>query len=193
LVYFSRKIQLKLTVPSSSKVYQEPFILVGTATDSVSHHFITKNQNTAVRHQRPILSLSFLRAGATQNSKVDDLSTVDSNGRQDAESPRPEEVVETISSENASQLVRPDSPSTTRLEEDDSSSLTSSRQAKAERQTLGRNIDVTDLDDDGWLALSESKKILPLKSLGEGAGGSVTKCVLEGGSTVFAVKVCLIF
>ena len=53
----------------------------------------------------------------------------------------------------------------------------------------GRPLDVEDLDDDAWLAASEQKKILELGSLGEGAGGAVTKCRLDGGSTVFALKV----
>ena len=53
----------------------------------------------------------------------------------------------------------------------------------------GRPLDIDDLDDDGWLAASEQKKIVELGSLGEGAGGAVTRCMLQGGSTVFALKV----
>ena len=53
----------------------------------------------------------------------------------------------------------------------------------------GRPLDVEDLDDDGWRAASEQKIIRELGSLGEGAGGAVTRCVLEGGKTVFALKV----
>ena len=54
----------------------------------------------------------------------------------------------------------------------------------------GRNLDVEDLDDDGWRAASETKKIIELGSLGEGAGGAVTRCRLVGGKTEFALKVC---
>ena len=53
----------------------------------------------------------------------------------------------------------------------------------------GRALDVEDLDDDGWRAASVEKRIVELGSLGEGAGGAVTKCMLKGGSTVFALKV----
>lgn len=53
----------------------------------------------------------------------------------------------------------------------------------------GRPLDVEDLDDDGWRAASETKKIIELGSLGEGAGGAVTRCKLEGGKTEFALKV----
>lgn len=53
----------------------------------------------------------------------------------------------------------------------------------------GHPIDVEDLDDDGWAAASEQKKIIEQGELGEGAGGAVTKCVLEGGKTVFALKI----
>jgi mitogen-activated protein kinase kinase len=53
----------------------------------------------------------------------------------------------------------------------------------------GRPLDVEDLDDEGWGAASEQKKILELGSLGEGAGGAVTRCMLDGGKTVFALKV----
>lgn len=53
----------------------------------------------------------------------------------------------------------------------------------------GRPLDVDDLDDDGWAAASDQKKINELGSLGEGAGGAVTRCQLQDGKTVFALKV----
>lgn len=53
----------------------------------------------------------------------------------------------------------------------------------------GRNLDVEDLDDDGWRAASEQKKIIEIGTLGEGAGGAVTRCKLKGGKIVFALKV----
>lgn len=53
----------------------------------------------------------------------------------------------------------------------------------------GRPLDVHDLDDTGWKAASKEGRILELGSLGEGAGGAVTRCKLQGGKTVFALKV----
>ena len=53
----------------------------------------------------------------------------------------------------------------------------------------GRELDVDDLDDDGWLVARKSGRIEELGTLGEGAGGAVTKCRLKGGKTVFALKV----
>jgi mitogen-activated protein kinase kinase len=53
----------------------------------------------------------------------------------------------------------------------------------------GRPLDVEDLDDDGWAAASDQKKIIELGSLGEGAGGAVTRCHLQDGKTTFALKV----
>ncbi|KAE8368226.1 kinase-like domain-containing protein [Aspergillus caelatus] len=53
----------------------------------------------------------------------------------------------------------------------------------------GRPLEVDDLDDEGWLAASEQKKIVELGSLGEGAGGAVTRCKLKEGKTVFALKI----
>ena len=53
----------------------------------------------------------------------------------------------------------------------------------------GRNLDVEDLDDAGWRAASMDKRIVQLGSLGEGAGGAVTRCMLKGGQVVFALKV----
>ncbi|KAK4115179.1 kinase-like protein [Canariomyces notabilis] len=52
-----------------------------------------------------------------------------------------------------------------------------------------RTSDVEDLDDEGWRIVSMEKRIIELGSLGEGAGGAVTKCKLKGGNTVFALKV----
>jgi hypothetical protein len=57
----------------------------------------------------------------------------------------------------------------------------------------GRPLDVEDLDDEGWHAASEQKKIDELGSLGEGAGGAVTRCKLKDGKTVFALKVSLYY
>jgi mitogen-activated protein kinase kinase len=56
-------------------------------------------------------------------------------------------------------------------------------------QSLGRALDVDDLDDDGWMMASKGGRIEELGTLGEGAGGAVTKCRLRGGKTVFALKV----
>lgn len=53
----------------------------------------------------------------------------------------------------------------------------------------GRPLDVEDLDDEGWHAASEQEKIVEMGSLGEGAGGAVTRCRLKDGKTVFALKV----
>ncbi len=54
-----------------------------------------------------------------------------------------------------------------------------------------RNVDVEDLDDDGWKIASLENRIIEIDGLGEGAGGAVTKCKLKGGKTIFALKVCL--
>lgn len=53
----------------------------------------------------------------------------------------------------------------------------------------GRTLDVEELDDDGWKVASMEKRIEELGSLGEGAGGAVTRCMLKGGKTVFALKI----
>lgn len=57
------------------------------------------------------------------------------------------------------------------------------------RLEKGRDLDIEDLDDDGWRAASEQKKIIELGSLGEGAGGAVTRCKLFGGKKEFALKI----
>lgn len=54
---------------------------------------------------------------------------------------------------------------------------------------IGRPVDIEDLDDAGWKAASRDSRIVELGSLGEGAGGAVTRCILKDGKTVFALKV----
>lgn len=49
--------------------------------------------------------------------------------------------------------------------------------------------DVEDLDSEGWRIASKEGRIIELGSLGEGAGGAVTRCKLKGGNTIFALKV----
>jgi mitogen-activated protein kinase kinase len=56
----------------------------------------------------------------------------------------------------------------------------------------GRTLDVEQLDDDGWRVASNEKRIIELGSLGEGAGGAVTRCMLKGGKTIFALKVLIL-
>ncbi|PPJ55455.1 hypothetical protein CBER1_02704 [Cercospora berteroae] len=53
----------------------------------------------------------------------------------------------------------------------------------------GRPLDVEDLDDAGWKAAKKEGRIVEIGSLGEGAGGAVTRCILKGGKTVFALKI----
>lgn len=60
-------------------------------------------------------------------------------------------------------------------------------------QEKGRPLEVDDLDDAGWRAASNKGMIEEQGSLGEGAGGAVTKCKLKGGKTTFALKVSLVF
>ncbi|ERS99927.1 mitogen-activated protein kinase kinase [Sporothrix schenckii 1099-18] len=52
-----------------------------------------------------------------------------------------------------------------------------------------RTLDVEDLDDEGWRIASMEKRIIELGSLGEGAGGAVTRAQLKGGKSIFALKV----
>lgn len=53
----------------------------------------------------------------------------------------------------------------------------------------GGNLEPGDLDNAGWRAASKEGLIEELGSLGEGAGGAVTRCVLKGSKTVFALKI----
>jgi mitogen-activated protein kinase kinase len=59
-------------------------------------------------------------------------------------------------------------------------------QATLER---ARTLDVEALEDEGWRIAHMEKRVIELGSLGEGAGGAVTRCILKGGKTVFALKV----
>ena len=52
-----------------------------------------------------------------------------------------------------------------------------------------KNTDIDKLDSDMWEYGNLKSRIVTLGVLGEGAGGSVTKCKLSGGSKVFALKI----
>jgi len=56
----------------------------------------------------------------------------------------------------------------------------------------GRSKDVDELDNEGWQIANQEQRIVQMRSLGEGAGGAVTKCMLKGGKTLFALKVGLL-
>lgn len=51
-----------------------------------------------------------------------------------------------------------------------------------------KNLDVDDLGEEDWKEVAKAGAIEELGRLGEGASGSVTRCKLRGGSTVFALK-----
>lgn len=48
--------------------------------------------------------------------------------------------------------------------------------------------DVEELDEEGWKRVSKNGEIVTLSLLGEGAGGSVSKCRLKHGTKIFALK-----
>ena len=55
--------------------------------------------------------------------------------------------------------------------------------------STAKNTDIDKLDSDMWEYGNLKSRIVTLGVLGEGAGGSVTKCKLSGGSKVFALKI----
>lgn len=55
-------------------------------------------------------------------------------------------------------------------------------------QQLQRTKNIDDLTPEDWNRLANTQQIQELSKLGEGNGGSVSKCVLRGGSPIFALK-----
>jgi hypothetical protein len=55
-----------------------------------------------------------------------------------------------------------------------------------------RTLDVGQLSAKEWNIVSFEKRIIDLGIIGEGSGGSVTRCILKGGKTIFALKVWII-
>lgn len=54
-----------------------------------------------------------------------------------------------------------------------------------------RNVDVEELDDEGWRIVSLEKWIEEFGNFGEGVGGVVMRCKFKGGKMVFVFKVCV--
>jgi hypothetical protein len=52
-----------------------------------------------------------------------------------------------------------------------------------------RTLDVEQLSAKEWNIVGFEKRIIELGIIGEGSGGSVTRCILKGGKTIFALKV----
>lgn len=77
------------------------------------------------------------------------------------------------------------SPNKQNVSSSEATSSASEKRSTADPSTL----DVQDLDDDGWEHAIKSGRIIKLGGLGEGAGGAVTRCRLEGCKTLFALKV----
>lgn len=63
------------------------------------------------------------------------------------------------------------------------------RCSNEEESTLRKsNRDVDELDQEEWNLVHKRGEIVELDCLGEGAGGSVTRCKLKHGTTIFALK-----
>lgn len=76
--------------------------------------------------------------------------------------------------------------------EQSSSPIKSSSQPKSSSESyidLNSVRDVDQLDENGWKYANLKDRIETLGILGEGAGGSVSKCKLKNGSKIFALKV----
>lgn len=52
-------------------------------------------------------------------------------------------------------------------------------------------LDVEQLPIKEWESIDFQKRIIELGPIGEGSGGTVTKCILKGGKTIFALKVLI--
>ncbi|KAF3910230.1 PAK-2p27 [Orbilia brochopaga] len=70
-----------------------------------------------------------------------------------------------------------------------SANTSHSKEEEEAKRLAMESKDVEDLDDEGWRFASRDGRIQEMSSLGEGAGGAVTKCKLRGGKTLFALKV----
>ncbi|SMN20222.1 similar to Saccharomyces cerevisiae YPL140C MKK2 Mitogen-activated kinase kinase involved in protein kinase C signaling pathway that controls cell integrity [Maudiozyma saulgeensis] len=71
---------------------------------------------------------------------------------------------------------------------DSMTSTSSSSGRTISEQAIPPKLDVTDLGENLWHFKHLKEEIVTLGVLGEGAGGSVAKCKLKRGSTIFALK-----
>ncbi|ANB14713.1 putative mitogen-activated protein kinase kinase MKK2 [Sugiyamaella lignohabitans] len=55
-------------------------------------------------------------------------------------------------------------------------------------KSLSSEYDVEDLDEEGWAMVARQGDIVDMGRLGEGSGGSVSRCRLKNGKTIFALK-----
>jgi hypothetical protein len=93
-------------------------------------------------------------------------------------------------------VVEKDRAGGTRQEDESSSKVPNNTSGAGEAEiddrlslTQSTTLDVENLSAEEWAEVSLKGKIQFLGILGEGSGGSVTKCILKGGGKVFALKV----
>ncbi|CCH41184.1 MAP kinase kinase MKK1/SSP32 [Wickerhamomyces ciferrii] len=70
----------------------------------------------------------------------------------------------------------------------ESNDLGESTLTQSQLESISSYKDVNDLDEEEWKIVSKKGEIIELGVLGEGAGGSVSRCKLKNGSTIFALK-----
>ncbi|SCV03155.1 LAMI_0H05908g1_1 [Lachancea mirantina] len=71
---------------------------------------------------------------------------------------------------------------------DSASSEVDSPRMSPLRESKTRSADIDELEDESWQNINLEDQICELGVLGEGAGGSVSKCRLKNGKTIFALK-----
>lgn len=173
--------QLRLATPmgSSSEVPQEmPRMVNGRPAPPP---LVTTNVNDANNHSGNYTYLDGKASGpaSASSSNYSTLSFAMGLRQPPGGTPDPSSAISSVYSDRENGVPERDNSSVNGLIPDlDKLSL-----------EKGRPLDVDDLDDEGWLAASEQKKIVELGSLGEGAGGAVTRCRLKEGKTVFALKI----
>ncbi|POS85191.1 kinase-like protein [Erysiphe pulchra] len=151
---------------------------INISTQSSSYH--TDSQDTRSRSRSIRSQDSKAGIPGSAGSQYSALSFVQYGLIQSQTTPDPPpNAVSTLYSERSNNSVR--------MERSDSiGGLESFGKLSLER---GRTLDVEELDDEGWRIASMENRIKELSSLGEGAGGAVTKCILKGGKTIFALKI----
>lgn len=147
-----------LRPPTASKNSRSPRLKIATLPGAQAAH-----------QPQPKLSIDTHRLGA-EASVLQSLESLSLGGGA-SEQPAQQQL---FSAEIIAEMEQGDRDS--RREESSSAVPTSQQQ------------DVEELDEEGWKRVSKNGEIVTLSLLGEGAGGSVSKCKLKHGTKIFALK-----
>ena len=136
---------------------------------------INKSDQTNKQPRRKPPPIDFLRIHGAYSNTPDTISPNPSSGTQSGIQSATSDILENLRAHNLGNNTK-----------QNNEQCKNNEQSKNNNDKIQKRVE--DLSPDDWNRLANDNQIIELNKLGEGNGGSVSKCTLVNGSQIFALK-----